>query len=111
MVMISSLVPASARCPHRPAGSNLRSRGRTAQPGDRDDLVPRSCRGRRGRQRNGQNGQIQRCATVFNNNGLGERGNLANTLRAILVDPEARDPAKLTVPGWGNRPVVTHRAL
>ena len=57
---------------------------------------------------NPSKGQIQRCATVFNNNGLGERGNLANTLRAILVDPEARDPTKLALPGWGKQrePVI-----
>ncbi|WP_337042771.1 DUF1800 domain-containing protein [Emticicia sp. 17c] len=34
---------------------------------------------------------IQRVATVFNNNGSGVRGDLKAVIRAILVDPEARD--------------------
>jgi uncharacterized protein (DUF1800 family) len=34
---------------------------------------------------------IDRIATVFNNNGLGVRGDLKAVVRAILLDPEARD--------------------
>jgi uncharacterized protein (DUF1800 family) len=34
---------------------------------------------------------IQRVATVFNNNGQGVKGDLAAVVRAILLDPEARD--------------------
>ena len=33
---------------------------------------------------------ITRVATVFNNNGLGVRGDLAAVIRAVLMDPEAR---------------------
>lgn len=36
-------------------------------------------------------GYIQRVAQVFNNNGSGVRGDLAATVRAILLDPEARE--------------------
>ncbi len=35
---------------------------------------------------------VARVATVFNNNGSGVRGDLGATVRAILTDPEARDP-------------------
>ena len=34
---------------------------------------------------------VNRVATVFNNNGKGVRGDLQAVIRAILVDPEARD--------------------
>ena len=34
---------------------------------------------------------IQRVATIFNNNGSGIRGDLKAVIRAILLDPEARD--------------------
>lgn len=34
---------------------------------------------------------IQRVATIFNNNGSGVRGDLKAVIRAILLDPEARD--------------------
>ncbi|GAB3515998.1 DUF1800 family protein [Emticicia fontis] len=34
---------------------------------------------------------IQRVATVFNNNGSGVRGDLKAVVRAVLLDPEARD--------------------
>jgi uncharacterized protein (DUF1800 family) len=34
---------------------------------------------------------IQRVATVFNNNGSGVRGDLKAVIKAILLDPEARD--------------------
>jgi uncharacterized protein (DUF1800 family) len=34
---------------------------------------------------------IQRVATIFNNNGSGVRGDLKAVVRAVLLDPEARD--------------------
>lgn len=35
---------------------------------------------------------VRRVATVFNNNGLGVRGDMKAVVRAVLLDPEARDP-------------------
>jgi len=51
---------------------------------------------------------IQRCATTFNNDGAGARGNLAAVLKAILLDPEARDPAVIASPTFGKQkePVI-----
>jgi uncharacterized protein (DUF1800 family) len=51
---------------------------------------------------------IARVATVFNNNGDGVRGDLKAVVRAILLDPEARDLAKLADPSWGKQrePVI-----
>ena len=43
---------------------------------------------------------VQRVAQVFNNNGAGVRGDLRAVVRAILVDAEARGPAK-TDPAFG----------
>ncbi|HEX7606758.1 MAG TPA: DUF1800 family protein, partial [Usitatibacter sp.] len=43
---------------------------------------------------------VARVAAVFNNNGLGVRGDLAAVVRAILVDPEARGARKID-PGYG----------
>ncbi|MBE5315268.1 MAG: DUF1800 domain-containing protein [Xanthomonadales bacterium] len=37
---------------------------------------------------------VARVATVFNNNGSGVRGDLQAVLRAILLDPEARNPSQ-----------------
>lgn len=37
---------------------------------------------------------VQRVATIFNNNGSGVRGDLGAVVRAILMDPEARDPSQ-----------------
>lgn len=34
---------------------------------------------------------IERVARIFNNNGRGERGDLASVVKAILLDPEARE--------------------
>ncbi len=43
---------------------------------------------------------VQRVATVFNNNGSGQRGDLRALVRAIVMDPEARArPASNTVRG------------
>jgi len=38
---------------------------------------------------------IQRVATVFENNGNGDRGDLGDVIKAILTDPEARTPPPL----------------
>lgn len=40
---------------------------------------------------NPSSGYIQRVATIFNNNGSGVRGDLKAVVRAILLDPEARE--------------------
>jgi uncharacterized protein (DUF1800 family) len=52
--------------------------------------------------------QVRRCAETFNNNGYGERGNLAFVVRNILMDPEARDASLATLAGAGKQrePVV-----
>lgn len=44
---------------------------------------------------------VRRVALTFDNNGQGVRGDLRAVWRAILLDPEARDPAKLTDPRFG----------
>jgi len=44
---------------------------------------------------------VARVASVFNDNGRGERGDLAAVVRAILYDPEARDAAIALQPSWG----------
>ena len=49
---------------------------------------------------------VQRVAAVFDNNGQGQRGDLRAVIRAILLDPEARQPS--TAPGGGKlrEPIV-----
>jgi uncharacterized protein (DUF1800 family) len=51
---------------------------------------------------------IARVAATFNNNGQGVRGDLKAVIRAVLLDPEARDLAKATEAGWGKQrePVI-----
>lgn len=51
---------------------------------------------------------VGRVAAVFANNGAGVRGDLAATLRALLLDVEARDPAQAAQAGFGKlrEPVV-----
>jgi uncharacterized protein (DUF1800 family) len=44
---------------------------------------------------------VQRVATVFADNGSGVRGDLGAVVRAVLLDPEARDPAALADPAFG----------
>ncbi|MBH9554363.1 DUF1800 domain-containing protein [Inhella sp. 4Y17] len=44
---------------------------------------------------------VARVAKVFNDNGQGVRGDLGAVVRAVLLDDEARDPAKLSDPSWG----------
>ncbi len=52
---------------------------------------------------------VQRVQTVFTNNGHGVRGDMAAIIRAILMDPEARDPRwSLADPDFGKlrEPVI-----
>jgi uncharacterized protein (DUF1800 family) len=51
---------------------------------------------------------VQRVATVFNNNGKGVRGDMAAVVRAVLLDPEARDMALATTANAGKvrEPIV-----
>jgi uncharacterized protein (DUF1800 family) len=44
---------------------------------------------------------ISRVAAAFDNNGQGVRGDMKAVWRAVLLDPEARDPAKLQDPTFG----------
>ena len=44
---------------------------------------------------------IGRVAAAFANNGSGVRGDMKAFIKAILLDPEARDGAKLADPAWG----------
>lgn len=51
---------------------------------------------------------VQRVATVFNNNGQGVRGDLAAVIRAVILDPEARDMSVVSSPTFGKirEPVI-----
>lgn len=51
---------------------------------------------------------IGRVSAAFNNNGAGVRGDLKAVLRAVLLDPEARDLARTAEAGWGKQrePVI-----
>lgn len=53
-------------------------------------------------------GYVARVAGAFANNGAGVRGDLKQVLRAILLDPEARDAAPAAGPSFGKlrEPVV-----
>lgn len=51
---------------------------------------------------------IGRVAAVFNNNGRGERGDMEAVVRAILLDDEARDPARLTDGGRLQEPMLRY---
>lgn len=46
-------------------------------------------------------GYVGRVAAVWANNGQGRRGDLAAVVRAVLLDDEARDPARVGDPQWG----------
>jgi uncharacterized protein (DUF1800 family) len=46
---------------------------------------------------------VARVATVFNNNGNGQRGDLKAVVKAILLDTEARDANKIAQPTWGKQ--------
>jgi uncharacterized protein (DUF1800 family) len=51
---------------------------------------------------------IARVAAAFADNGQGVRGDLKAVIRAVLMDPEARDVGKLAEPSWGKQrePVI-----
>jgi len=44
---------------------------------------------------------IWRVAQAFKNNGRGVRGDMQAVIRAVLMDPEARNINKISEPGWG----------
>lgn len=44
---------------------------------------------------------VGRVATVFNDNGSGQRGDLKSVISAVLLDPEARGPTGLGQKGFG----------
>ncbi len=50
---------------------------------------------------NPSTGYVARVAAAFANNGSGVRGDMQAVVKAILLDPEARDPAMMSQPGWG----------
>ena len=52
---------------------------------------------------NPSTGYLARVSDVFNNNGSGVRGDLKAVIRAVLMDPEARDPAKRSDPTFGKQ--------
>lgn len=56
---------------------------------------------------------VARVATAFNNNGSGVRGDMRSVIRAILLDPEARDPSFIADPTHGKlrEPVIRHLHL
>jgi len=44
---------------------------------------------------------VRRVATAFNGEAGRARGDMRATIRAVLMDPEARDAARITDPRWG----------
>ena len=54
---------------------------------------------------------VARVSAAFNDDGSGTRGNLKAVVRAVLLDPEARNP-DLAAPGWGKvrEPIVRFAA-
>jgi uncharacterized protein (DUF1800 family) len=55
---------------------------------------------------------VARIAAVFTNDGTGRRGNLAAVVKAVLIDPEARQPAAfLGQPGFGRLKEPVQRAM
>jgi uncharacterized protein (DUF1800 family) len=44
---------------------------------------------------------VGRVAQAFRNNGFGVRGDMKAILRAVLMDPEARDASRISDPTWG----------
>lgn len=50
---------------------------------------------------NPSTGYVARVAAAFADNGNGVRGDMKAVVKAILLDPEARDPAMLNLPTWG----------
>jgi uncharacterized protein (DUF1800 family) len=55
---------------------------------------------------------VRRVTAVFDRDGQGRRGNLGSVVRAILLDPEARDPRwAASFPGFGRLKEPVHRAV
>jgi uncharacterized protein (DUF1800 family) len=52
---------------------------------------------------NPSTGYVARISSVFNDNGSGVRGDLKAVVRAILLDTEAREPAKMSDPTFGKQ--------
>ncbi len=52
---------------------------------------------------NPSTGYLARVSAAFNNNGSGVRGDLKAVIRAVLMDPEARDPARRSDPTFGKQ--------
>ncbi|MEO8352360.1 MAG: DUF1800 family protein [Chthoniobacteraceae bacterium] len=50
---------------------------------------------------NPSRGYVYRVASAFNNNGRGVRGDLGATLKAVLLDPEARNPVFAETDSYG----------
>jgi len=50
---------------------------------------------------NPSTGYVARVAAAFANNGSGVRGDMKAVVKAILLDPEARDPVMMSQPTWG----------
>ena len=50
---------------------------------------------------NPSTGYVARVSAAFADNGSGVRGDLKAVVKAILLDPEARDPAMMSQPTWG----------
>lgn len=46
-------------------------------------------------------GYVARVAAAFADNGSGVRGDMKAVIKAILLDPEARDPVMINQPTWG----------
>lgn len=44
---------------------------------------------------------VSRVTAAFNNNGQGVRGDMKTVIKAVLLDPEARDASKVSDPLWG----------
>src|SRR6185503_18271801 len=49
---------------------------------------------------NPSTGYVARVAAAFADNGSGVRGDMKAVVKAILLDPEARDPLMMTQPTW-----------
>jgi uncharacterized protein (DUF1800 family) len=49
---------------------------------------------------------VSRVATAFNNNGAGVRGDMKAVIRAVLLDPEARNPGTTNTSGKLREPVI-----
>jgi len=62
---------------------------------------------------NPTSGYVERVARVFNNNGSGERGDLAAVLKAILLDDEARSCDSMQDPSHGKlrEPILRNTQL